>query len=193
VLENGSDSVNDSGGGDTIISTVTRSLLNYTSIENLALGGVANIAGIGNNLANGIIGNAASNVLKGGIGNDSLLGLNGHDQLYGEAGRDVMTGGLHNDIFRFAAASHSLVANPDIITDFDDFGDDRIDVSLLFGPSMTYRHNLGFTAAGQVRISDIAGADVIVQVNTGGSLAADMQIRLTNTTLASMTASDFFL
>jgi hypothetical protein len=30
-------------------------------------------------------------------------------------------------------------------------------------------------------------------MNTGGTLAADMQIRLTGTTLASMTASDFFL
>jgi hypothetical protein len=32
---------------------------------------------------------------------------------------------------------------------------------------------------------------VIVEVNAGGSLAADMEIRLTGTT--SMTASDFFL
>ena len=34
---------------------------------------------------------------------------------------------------------------------------------------------------------------MIVEVNAGGSLAADMQIRLTGTTLAGMTASDFFL
>ena len=80
-----------------------------------------------------------------------------------------------------------------MILDFDDSGNDRIDLSALFGPAMTYRHNLAFTAAGQVRINDVAGADVIVEVNTGGTLAADMQIRLTNTTLASMTASDFLL
>jgi hypothetical protein len=43
-----------------------------------------------------------------------------------------------------------------------------------------------------VRINDIAGPDLLVQVNTGGTLAADMQIRLTGTNLASMTASDFF-
>ena len=59
--------------------------------------------------------------------------------------------------------------------------------------ALAYRHNLAFTAAGQVRINDIAGADLIVEVNTGGTLAADMQIRLTGTTLASMAASDFFL
>ena len=66
-------------------------------------------------------------------------------------------------------------------------------MSALFGPAMIYRHNLAFTAAGQVRINDIAGADVLVEVNTGGSLAPDVAIRLTATTLASMTASDFVL
>ena len=81
----------------------------------------------------------------------------------------------------------------DSITDFDDFGNDRLDLSALFAPAMTYRHNLGFTAAGQVRIYDIAGPDLLVQVNTGGSLAADFQLRLADTTLGSMTASDFFL
>ena len=44
-----------------------------------------------------------------------------------------------------------------------------------------------------MRINDIAGADVIVEVNTGGSLSADVSIRLKGTTLASMTASDFVL
>ena len=84
-------------------------------------------------------------------------------------------------------------AKADLILDFDDSGNDRIDLSALFGPTMVYRHALAFTAAGQVRINDVAGADVIVEVNTGGTLAADFAIRLTGTTLASMTASDFVL
>ena len=66
-------------------------------------------------------------------------------------------------------------------------------MSALFGKAMTYRHAGAFTASGQVRINDIAGADVIVEVNTGGSLAADFTLRLTATTLASMTKSDFVL
>ena len=57
-------------------------------------------------------------------------------------------------------------------------------MSALFGPAMTYRHNLGFTAAGQVRINDIAGADVLVEVNTGGTLAADFADQAGGTTLA---------
>jgi serralysin len=108
--------------------------------------------------------------------------------------RQSATGGAGSDIFRFAVKTHSVVgANADIITDFDGSGNDRIDLSALFGPAMTYRHNLAFTKAGQVRINDIAGADVLVEVNTGGTPAADMQIRLTGTTLASMTATDFYL
>jgi serralysin len=157
-----------------------------TSLENLTLVNVATaLNGVGNNLNNVITGNNFNNILSGGNGNDTLVG---------NLGRDTMTGGALDDIFRFAATSHSVVGvNADVITDFDDFGNDTIDVSALFGPAMVYRHNLGFTAAGQVRINDIAGADVLVEVNTGGSLAPDMQIRLTNTTLVNMAANDFFL
>jgi len=58
---------------------------------------------------------------------------------------------------------------------------------------MTYRGTLAFTGAGQVRINDIPGPDLLVEVNLGGSLAADMHIRLTNTDVAAMAASDFCL
>jgi len=54
-------------------------------------------------------------------------------------------------------------------------------------------HDAVFTGAGQVRINDIAGADIIVEVNTGGSLGADVSVRLKATTLASMSAGDFLL
>ena len=148
----------------------------------------------GNNLANIVTGNAGNNILNAGAGNDTLNGGLGIDTLIGNLGKDTSTGGGGNDIFRYLATTHSPVgAGADVILDFDDSDDDRIDVSALFGPAMIYRHNLAFTAAGQVRINDVAGADVIVEVNTGGTLAADMQIRLTNTTLASMTGSDFLL
>jgi len=50
-----------------------------------------------------------------------------------------------------------------------------------------------WAATRQVGINDIAGADVLVEVNTGGTLAPDPAIRLTATTLASMTAMDFVL
>jgi Ca2+-binding RTX toxin-like protein len=200
VLAAGSDVVTEiagaPGGIDTATSTLTRSLAigGLVNVENLALLGTAAINGTGNALANTITGNTAANTLDGGLGNDKLLGLAGNDVLVGSLGKDTSTGGAGNDVFRFAAKTHSLVgANADVVTDFDDSGNDRIDVSALFGPAMAYRHNLAFTAAGQLRINDIAGADVIVEVNTSGSLAADFAVRLTSTTLASMSAADFFL
>lgn len=184
------------GGIDTATSTITRSLGagGLVNVENLTLLGTTAINGIGNGLANIITGSAAANTLGGGLANDTLRGLAGNDVLIGGLGKDTSTGGAGNDIFRFALVTHSVVgANADVITDFDDANDDRIDVSALFGPAMTYRHNLAFTAAGQVRIDDIAGADVIVEINTGGSLAADFAVRLASTTLASMSVGDFIL
>jgi Ca2+-binding RTX toxin-like protein len=134
-----------------------------------------------------LTGGASSDVLKGGTNNDVLVGGLGQDHLYGESG---------NDTFRFTSKTHSKMgAQADIIYDFDDFGftGDRIDVSALFGPRMVYIHAAQFSAAGQVRINDVAGPDVVVEVNTGGSLAADFAVRLKVTTLASMNAGDFIL
>jgi serralysin len=195
TLENGVDRIIDTGGVDTVTSTVNRNIFPYAAVENLTLVNVAAaLVGVGNSLANVVYGNSFNNHLDGGASNDTLRGFNGNDTLVGNVGRDSSTGGAGNDIFRFAAASHSAPgANSDVITDFDDFGDDRIDLSAVYSGTLIYRHNSGFTAGGQVRIKDIAGADVIVEVNTGGSLAADMQIRLTATGLASMIAGDFFL
>jgi serralysin len=196
VLENGTDIVVDAGGtADLATSTITRSLAaaSLTAIEKLTLLGTGAISGIGNNLANIVTGNNSGNVLDGGTGNDTLNGFGGGDTLIGNAGKDTSTGGAGNDTFRFLNKTHSFGASIDVVTDFDDLGNDKIDVSTLFGPALVYRHNLAFTGAGQLRINDIAGADLLVEVNTGGSLAADFQLRLAGTTLASMTAGDFFL
>jgi serralysin len=129
-----------------------------------------------------LVGNGGNDTLLGRDGNDVLSGGIGNDLLAGGLGRDVHTGGAGNDVFRFSALAESPVGNPDIITDFDDASDDRIDVSTVFG-----------AALGQLRVNDIAGADLVVEVNTGGSLAADFAVRLAGTTLAGMSASDFFL
>lgn len=150
----------------------------------------------GGNLVDRFSGGAGDDRLSSFGGNDVLNGGVNNDQLTGGRGRDFLTGGTGSDIFRFTSSVHSVVAalGSDRILDFDDAGTgDRIDVSALFGPAMTYRHNLAFTAEGQVRINDVAGADVIVEINTRGSLAADFAVRLVATTLASMSKGDFIL
>ncbi|HTV68216.1 MAG TPA: hypothetical protein VMF90_06730 [Rhizobiaceae bacterium] len=135
-----------------------------------------------------------NDTLTGNSGNDTLRGDAGNDILNGGLGKDTMTGGTLNDTFKFTALTHSKTgALADIINDFDDSGNDRIDLSAVYGPKLVYKHGAAFTAVGQVRVNDVAGADVLVEVNTAGSLAADFVIRLKGTTLGSMTATDFVL
>jgi len=207
--------VEDIGEGiaDRVISSINFSLSapGRFAIENLTLTGAA-IAGTGNALGNQIVGNAGNNLLQGltgndvllgnggadnmfgGVGADSLIGGIGNDRLTGGIGRDVQTGGAGDDTFDYNAAAESPAnALRDIITDFDDLGNDRIDLSGVFGGVLAFRGILPFSGAGQVRINDVAGPDVFVEVNLGGTLAPEMQIHLVNTTAFSMTAADFIL
>lgn len=186
----------DDGGFDTITTTLSWDLGDgrYPSIEKLTLLGGAAINGHGNALNNVIAGNNAANNLNGGRGADTLFGLGGNDTLIGGLGKDLMAGGFGNDSFRFTSVAESpRGAGADLITDFDDFGNDRIDLRDVFGGTLQYIHNAAFSAAGQVRINDVAGPDVVVQVNTFGTSVAEMEIRLSHTTLGSMNAGDFFL
>ena len=193
-------------GIDTIVSSISLSLNapGRFNVENLALLNVATaLNGFGNNLNNVIAGNNFNNLLSGGggndrlfgnAGNDSLTGGSGNDLLIGGAGRDVLTGGFDNDTFDYNLASESP-ANifRDIITDFDDFGNDTIDLSGVFGGVLAFRGGLPFNGVGQVRINNIIGPDVVVEVNLAGGLAPEMQILLANTSPLSMTATDFIL
>ncbi len=92
------------GGTDTVISTGSFYL--YANVENLTLAGSGDNFGVGNELANTILGNGGSNLLiagagddivRGGGGVDSLFGQDGNDQLFGDAGIDYLVGGIGND------------------------------------------------------------------------------------------------
>jgi len=70
-------------GIDTVYSTISFNLSTTTTVigevENLTLGGSANINGVGNWTSNFMIGNSGSNVLNGGAGADWLSGMAGRD------------------------------------------------------------------------------------------------------------------
>ena len=171
----------------------------YQSVENLTGSNYADslrgndaantIAGLqGNDL---LYGRGGNDSMLGGLGNDYLSGNAGSDTLWGEAGNDIVEGGAgtdylyggaDNDRFIFRATSETLVgAGRDVIYDLDDAGNDYLDFSLMPGIT-TFIGTASFTAAGQVRAIQ-SGAHVLVQVNTGGTTAADAEVLLYNTTL----------
>jgi Ca2+-binding RTX toxin-like protein len=97
-------------GTDTIQSSVTFSLATFLNIENLTLTGSSAINGTGNTANNVLTGNAANNLLSGDTGNDILTGA---------AGKDTLTGGAGIDKFGYKTLTDSLLANYDLITDFN--------------------------------------------------------------------------
>jgi len=81
IVDNAGDQVVDSGGVDTILSSISFSLAPGTvlGVENLTLTGTADIDGSGDGGANTITGNSGNNVLKGFEGADSFFGGAGVD------------------------------------------------------------------------------------------------------------------
>jgi hypothetical protein len=166
-------------------------------------------AGAGD-LADLIRGGAGSDRILGGVGNDSLFGDSGADTLIGNrdddvltggAGRDLLTGSAGADRFVFAdlADSGTTQAQRDRIIDFDDVGNDRIDLSRLDARAgtggnqdFTFIGTRGFSAEGQARVWQ-QGDDVMIALNTRGTGRAEMQVLLVDTTAATVTAGDFIL
>ncbi len=81
----------------------------------------------------------------------------------------------------------------DRILDFDDAGNDRINLSAVYSGKLAYVQNAAFTKVGQVRINDVPGTGVVVEVNLDADRLAEMQIRREGTTLAGVGRDDFIL
>ena len=67
----------------------------------------------------GSVGNSVSLNLVGTSGNDTLIGGAKNDVLKGLGGKDILTGGLGSDRFDYTTLTDSLLANFDVITDFN--------------------------------------------------------------------------
>jgi Ca2+-binding RTX toxin-like protein len=94
------DNITDVSGVDTILTTISRDLLNYFDIENLTLQGSAPIEGQGN---------ADNNIIKGNSATNLLMGRNGNDRLDSGGGADDMRGGRDNDTYVIRSGLETIV------------------------------------------------------------------------------------
>ena len=142
VVDNGGDIVSEKPGEgtDTVTTSVTYTLA--ANVENLTLGGSANIDGTGNGLDNIIIGNAGNNTLLGLGGDDTITGGAGLDHIDGGTGIDHMSGGLGSDTYY---VDNTL----DTVTEVSSGGTDTVMSSVSFTIG-TYVEKLTLTGAANI-------------------------------------------
>jgi Ca2+-binding RTX toxin-like protein len=117
LIDNTGDVVSEeaSEGTDSVQSSVTFTLA--INVENLLLTGIANINGIGNDLANTITGNAGNNTIDGGAGADNMAGNAGNDIYVVDDSGDVVkeASGAGTDTVQ-SSISYALTANVENLT-----------------------------------------------------------------------------
>jgi Ca2+-binding RTX toxin-like protein len=140
-----------------------------------------------------IIGLAGADSLVGRDGADRIFGDAGADTIIGGAGADTLTGGADADIFVYSNGTTGLGAAADVITDFQAGMGEVLNLSAIDADSVlagnqafVFIGSAAFSALGQVRF-----AGGVLQANTTGTLAADMEILLTG--VVSLTAADLVL
>ncbi|MDP4299846.1 calcium-binding protein, partial [Leptothrix discophora] len=168
TIDSVGDSVNEllNEGTDTVITSLSYTL--GANVENLTLYAGAQINGIGNDLANLIVGSTASNQIDGGLGNDTLLGGAGNDTINGGDGNDSIIGGDGNDFMIGGTGADSQIGGTgDDTYTIDNVGDSVNE--LLNEGSDTVITSLSYTLGANVEnLTLYAGA----QINgTGNDLA----------------------
>ncbi|MCC7425893.1 MAG: hypothetical protein IT557_03210 [Alphaproteobacteria bacterium] len=191
IVESVGDVTSDTSGVDTIVSSVSISLVYRPSIENLTLVGSAE-CGYGNDHDNRIVGSDLHNDLCGGDGNDTLVGGGDYDCLYGGAGADT---------FHYNALSDSTAdfAGRDVIYDFSEADGDKVDLSALDADAgvaddqaFSFVGTAAFSGtAGELRYEESGTAGLIVWADTNGDAVADFSIRFHG--LSSITDAAFAL
>jgi Ca2+-binding RTX toxin-like protein len=122
IVDSLSDVILDTGGNDTVQSTVNVNLasIQYSGIENATLGGTGNTTAVGNIAVNILTGNDGNNLLDGGAGNDTMAGGAGDDTFVVDAAGDVVIENASegNDTVR-SSVTYTLTANVEnlVLTD----------------------------------------------------------------------------
>lgn len=170
-----------------------------------------------------------SDLIVAGDGDDTVYANGGHDTVLGGRGKDFINGGFGNDIivggldtdrmtgsfgadtYTFTKIDDSYIIMPlatkqyfpvDVITDFNPFEGDRIDLSAIDANLRKSKNNaFKFDDADQIGIGKIKnghieiykdGKDTIVQAWNGNGEQHALTIRLENF-LGTLSESDFIL
>ncbi|MCP5432435.1 MAG: FG-GAP repeat protein [Alphaproteobacteria bacterium] len=172
----GNDTIVGGAGGDSLVGGLGTDLLNYWSSASVSVNLGTGAASGGEAQGDTISGfediagsNTGNDALTGDAGANYLWGYGGNDTLAGGGGNDTLAGGNGDDVFVFADNGGT-----DRVTDFDDFGNDSIQLSIA-----------GVTTFAQVQAAmSQVGADVLIHFAT-------TDILLLNTSLASVGSDDF--
>jgi len=157
-VDNAGDRIVDSGGNDTVITTVSYTLPN--GIENLILAGDGDINGGGNNLSNTITGNDGNNTITGSGGIDVIYGMAGNDVLNGGGGADTLIGGRGDDTYVVDNAN-------DVLTENAGEGVDTVQASVSWTLGDNFE-NLTLTGTGNIKGTGNA-LDNIITGNVGNN------------------------
>ena len=151
--------------GNQVTSIIDFDLaVNAVDADHLELGGLARLAGQGNDRNNRLVANNAGNTLFGRQGADSLIGGHGDDILRGGAGDDLMTGGSGADQFEMSKGY-------DVVEDFapmdgDVIGVDDSDLILLnttsSGVLLSLRGTDHALLLQGLAMDDLSGYDIFV-------------------------------
>ncbi len=105
----GADSLNGGAGIDTLSFATATAGVNINLATSTVTGGGTTAGSSFTNFEN----------LTGSVLNDTLTGNSGNNVIVGGAGKDLLIGGGASDRFTYNALSESLLANFDVITDFN--------------------------------------------------------------------------
>lgn len=132
LVDNIGDTASELTGEGTDIVNASVSFTLGDHIENLTLSGGA-VLGIGNGLANVLIGHSSGVELRGEGGDDTLTGGSGNDLLIGGSGADTLAGGTGNDIYDVDDAG-------DVVTEAASAGSDTVRSTISYVLSTDLEH-----------------------------------------------------
>ncbi len=144
-VDDAGDTIQDTGGVDTVITTLNTYVLSSTTLENLTFAGTGNFNGTGTSLAN---------VITGGDGND---------RIDGGAGADTLIGKLGDDTYVVAQVT-------DIVTENANEGVDTIETSVSFTLSANVE-NMTATGTGNINLTGNSGDNTLTG-NAGNNILA---------------------